>query len=75
MASEKDFFSGGGMEDRNGWLAMVDKYRLWSNLQRAVKGGTKSYDYDGKPGRVTKDNTLIFAFIGGQWRFMGPMGD
>ena len=75
MASEKDFFSGGGGESRSEWLQMVDKSRLWGNLQRAVKSGTKFYDYDGKPGRVTKDNTLIFAFIGGQWRFMGPMGD
>jgi len=75
MASEKDFSSGGGMEDRDGWLQLVDKQRWWDDLQRDVKSGTKSYDYDGKPGRVTRNNTLIFAFIGGRWRFMGPMGD
>lgn len=75
MASENDFFSGGGVENRDGWLQLVEKEKWWGNLQRAVKGGTKSSPYDGKPGKVTKDNSLVFAFIGGKWRFMGPMGD
>lgn len=75
MASENDFFSGGGGETRDQWLAMIERNRSWGDFQRSVKGGTKYYDYDGKPGKVTKDNTLVFAFIGNRWRFMGPMGD
>ena len=71
MASEKDFFSGGGGETRDQWLRAVS----WSELQKSVKKGVKNYNYDGKPGRVTKDNYLVFAFTGGKWRFMGPMGD
>ncbi len=71
MASERDFFSGGGGETRDQWLASVS----WRELQKSVRRGTKNYNYDGKPGRVTKDNYFIFAFIGGKWRFIGPMGD
>jgi hypothetical protein len=74
MASERDF-SSKGMENRDEWLALVDKQRWWGDFQRSVRGGTKPYDYDGKPGRVTRDELLIFAYIGGRWRFMGPMGD
>jgi len=71
MASERDFFSGGGGETRNQWLASVS----WAELQKSVRRGTKVDDYDGKPGRVTRDNYLVFAYFGGKWRFMGPMGD
>lgn len=71
MASEKDFFSGGGGETRDEWLKSV----YWPDLKGSVRSGIKKYNYDGKPGRKTKDNYLIFAFIGGRWRFMGPMGD
>lgn len=75
MAAEKDFFSGGGGEDRDGWLQLIDEHQWWGTLQKSVKSGTKSYDYDGKPGKVTKYNPLVFAFVGGRWRFMGPKGD
>lgn len=75
MAEEKDFFSGGGGESRDEWLQMVEEQKWWGLLQKSVKIGTKPSDYDGKPGRVTKDSHLVFAFIGGRWRFMGPMGD
>ena len=75
MALEDDFFSGGGGETRDEWLQMVDEQKWWGLLQRSVRLGTKFYNYDGKPGRVTKNNHLIFAFIGGKWRFMGSMGD
>ena len=71
MASEKDFYSGGGGETRDQWLRSVS----WSELQKSVKKGVKIYNYGGKPGRLTKDNYLVFAFTGGKWRFMGPMGD
>ncbi len=71
MASERDFFSGGGGETRNEWLASVS----WAELKKSVRRGTKVDNSDGKPGRLTKDNHLVFAFIGGRWRFMGPMGD
>ncbi len=71
MASERNFFSGGGGETRSEWLASVS----WTELQKSVRLGTKVDNYDGKPGRITKDNHLVFAFSGGKWRFMGPMGD
>ena len=71
MASERDFFSGGGGETRNQWLASVS----WAELQKSVRRGVKIDNSDGKPGRITKDKYLVFAFFGGRWRFMGPMGD
>ncbi len=58
MASERDFFSGGGGETRNQWLASVS----WVELQKSVRRGTKVDNYDGKPGRLTKYNHLVFAF-------------
>lgn len=75
MSSENDFFSGGGMEDRNDWLAMIEQYKLWGALQKSVKSGTRPSRGDTRISRTTKDNALVFAFIGGQWRFVGPMGD
>lgn len=75
MASEKDFFSGGGGESRDEWLTMVEEQKWWGLLQKSVRRGVKNYNYDGKPGRVTKNDHLIFAYIGGRWRFTGPMGD
>lgn len=75
MASEKDFSSGGGGETRDEWLQMVDKEKWWGLLQKSVRAGVKTYEYDGRPSRVTKDNRMIFVFIGGRWRFVGPMGD
>ena len=75
MASENDFSSGGGGETRDEWLAMIEKEKIWGLLQKAVKGGAKSYSYEGKPSRVTRDNQLIFVFIRGRSRFVGPMGD
>ncbi len=71
MASERDFFSGGGGETRNEWLASVS----WTELKKSVRRGVKVDNSDGKPGRLTKDNHLVFGFLGGKWRFMGPMGD
>jgi hypothetical protein len=75
MASEKDFSSGGGSENRNEWLNLLEKRNWWSLLQKSVRLGTKPYEDGSKPSRVTKDNHLVFVFIGGRWRFVGPMGD
>lgn len=75
MASENDFFSGGGGESRDEWLQMVEQQRWWGLLQKSVRLGVKVSNSDGKPGRVTRDNHLTFAYIRGQWRFTGPMGD
>ena len=74
MASERDFFSGGGGR-RNEWLDMVEEQRWWGLLQKSIRAGVKVSNWDGKPGRVTRDNHLTFAYIGGRWRFTGPMGD
>ncbi len=68
MAAEKDFLSAGG-ETRDEWLASVS----WAEFKQSVRKGVKVDNYEGKPGRITKDNYLIFAFIGGKWRFMGVM--
>lgn len=75
MSQEKDFFSGGGGETRDEWLQMIDEQRWWGRLQKSVRLGTKPYNYDGRPSRITKDNHLIFVYIGRQWRFVGLMGD
>lgn len=75
MSSEKDFFSGGGGESRNEWLKMLDESKLWSEVQRTVAKGVNNYNEDGKAGRITKDRSLIFQYIGGKWRFVGIMGD
>ena len=75
MSAEKDFFSGGGGETRDEWLQMIDEQRWWGRLQKSVRLGTKQYNYNGKPSRITKDNHLIFVYIGRQWRFVGIMGD
>lgn len=75
MASKRDFSSGGGSETPDEWLALVEKQNWWNLLQRSVRLGTKPYAYNGKPARVTRNDHLIFAFIGVRWRFVGPMGD
>lgn len=66
MVAERDFDSAGG-ETRDQWLASVD----WAELKRSVRKGVKAQSYDGKPGRISKDNFLLFAYVGGRWRFMG----
>ena len=71
MTSEKEFYSGGGGETRDQWLASVS----WRELRQSVRSGVKNDRTYSKPGRVTRDNYLVFAFTGGKWRFMGPMGD
>ncbi len=68
MISERDFYSAGG-ETRDQWLASVS----WAELKQSVRTGVKVKKFDGKPGRITKDNYLIFAFTGGKWRFIGVM--
>jgi hypothetical protein len=76
MAPEKDFFSGGGGETRDEWLRMIKTEGNWPLFVRSVRGGTKPYIYDGvQTARITTDNTFIFVFMRGRWRFVGPMGD
>ena len=71
MASEKEFYPGGGGGTRDEYLDLVS----WRELQQSVRTGIKADRTYGKPGRTTRDNYLIFAFTGGRWRFMGPRGD
>ncbi len=66
MVAERDFDSAGG-ETRDQWLASVQ----WSELKKSVRKGVKVQGYDGKPGRISRDNFLLFAYIGGRWRFVG----
>jgi hypothetical protein len=75
MASEKDFSSGGGAGGRAGWLNDVERQNWWNLLQKSVRTGTKVYSESRQPARVTRDNQLVFKYIGGRWRFTGPMGD
>jgi hypothetical protein len=75
MASENDFFSGGGGESRDEWLQLVESQKWWGLLQKSVRLGTRVDNSDRWLGRVTRDSHLTFAFIGGRWRFTGPMGD
>lgn len=72
MAPEKDFSSGGGIEDRNGWLRLVERERWWGKLQKAVRSGT-SLRNDGRT-RATNEGDLWFRFIRGRWFFIGPGG-
>ncbi len=61
MAAEKDFDSGGGSENRDQWLRLVEKQNYWTSLQKSVRSGTKSHtDFNDRPTRVTKDEALIF---------------
>jgi hypothetical protein len=75
MSSEKDFFSGGGGENRDQWIQMIDHQQAWRDLQKAVGAGTVPFKGEKRPSRITKDRTLIFSLIGGRWRFVGVMGD
>jgi len=75
MASEKNFSSGGGAGGRAGWLADLEENSWWGLLQRSVRTGTKPYAEGRRPARVTRDNRLVFQYIGGRWQFTGPMGD
>lgn len=75
MSSEADFFSGGGGENRDQWIQMISERNAWRELQRSVASGTMPYNEGRRPGRITRDRTLIFQLIGGRWRFVGVMGD
>ena len=71
MASEREFFSGGGGETRDEWITMIG----WKQLQTALVIGTMPYKEGQNQGRITKDRGLIFEFVRGRWRFTGVMGD
>jgi hypothetical protein len=71
MASEREFFSGGGGESRDEWITMTG----WKKLQTALVIGTMPFNEGRHPGRITKDRGLIFEYIRGRWRFTGVMGD
>jgi hypothetical protein len=71
MAPEREFFSGGGGETRDEWITMTG----WKKLQTVLVIGTKPYNEGRTPGRITKDNGLIFEFVRGRWRFTGIQGD
>ena len=75
MSSESDFFSGGGGENRDEWLRLMDQNNGWRYLQRSVALGTMPFKEPKGPSRITKDKNLIFRFIGTKWRFVGVMGD
>src|SRR3982751_6122799 len=40
MSSERDFFSGGGGENRDEWIQMIEDRKAWRDLQRSVASGT-----------------------------------
>jgi hypothetical protein len=75
MSSERDFFSGGGGENRDQWIQMIDDRRAWRDLQKSVASGTVPLKSEKRTSRITKDRVLIFSLIGGRWRFVGVMGD
>jgi hypothetical protein len=75
MSSERDFFSGGGGENRDQWIQMIDDRRAWRDLQKSVALGTVPLKSEKRTSRITKDRVLIFSLIGGRWRFVGVMGD
>ena len=72
MASEKEFFSGGGGETRDEWITMIG----WEKLQTALVIGTMPLNDGGRnPARITKDRGLVFEYVRGRWSFTGVMGD
>ena len=71
MASEREFFSGGGGETRDQWITMIG----WKQLQAALTIGTMPFNEGRRPGRITRDRGLIFEFVRGRWLFTGVMGD
>lgn len=70
-----DFFSGGGGQTASEWIKFMDRQNLWREHQMSVALGTKSYKMDRNPGRVTKNDHLIFEYKGGRWWWWGIMGD
>lgn len=75
MSSERDFFSGGGGENRDQWIQLIVRQKAWRELQKSVASGTVPLKDEKGPSRITKDRVLIFTLIGGRWRFVGVMGD
>jgi len=76
MIAESEFSDGGGGGTRDQWLKMLDKDKLWGEIQKTVAGGTKAYNSGEKrPWRVTTDDSLLFVFKNGRWNFYGVMGD
>ena len=75
MSSERDFFSGGGGENRDEWIQMIEDRKAWRDLQRSVASGTVPLRSERRTSRITRDRVLIFSLIGGRWRFVGVMGD
>ena len=71
MASEKEFFSGGGGETRDEWITITG----WEKLQTILVIGTMPFNEVQNPARITKDRGLIFEYTRGRWRFTGVMGD
>ena len=71
MASESEFFSGGGGETRDEWITMTG----WKKLQTIPAIGTMPYNELQNPARITKDRGLVFEYIRGRWGFTGVMGD
>ena len=79
MVAEREFFDGDEGGTRNQWLEDLDKQKLWGEVYKSVKTGTKNYNVDdGKPRRVTRDNGLIFVLVfvyrNKRWQFYGVMG-
>lgn len=72
-----DFFDGGGGDTVSEWMKhTVDKNKLWGELYKTVKKGAKKYKSDdGKPWKVTKDDSLLFVYKDKRWQFYGVMGD
>jgi hypothetical protein len=69
-----DFYSGGGEATAAEWIRYMDEHKLWRQHQQSVALGTKPYKMEGNPGRVTRNDHLIFEFKGGRWRWWGIMG-
>ena len=75
--ADSDFFDGGGGDTVTQWMRnTIDKNNAWGDLYNSVRSGTKNYSSgDGKPWRVTKDNSLLFIYKNKRWQFHGVMGD
>jgi hypothetical protein len=75
MVSEKDFDTGGAGGTRDDAIQELDRLHGWRDLQKSIASGTEPSRFGKGQSRITKDQRLLFDFIGGRWRFRGYMGD
>ena len=74
-AAPEDFsLNGGGDESPDQWINAIQKNNWWKQYQTSVASGTKTFRCSGIC-RVTKNDQLLFKYLGGRWQWTGLLGD